>query len=245
MLHRTGGSWARLAAPAGVIPSTLFYGPNGQEWVNSSTHLIFKEDWVLASVTGWQNYSGSGAGYGSNAEIGAHGVWELATGTSVSSGRQLVADSSAAVAFGDGEIWCSWRFKIVTLSTGSEGFQVRVGFFDSDTITDGAYFQYTDSVNSGNWEVATESNSSATTTGTATAATTSWTTATVNVNAGGTQARFYINGTLLHTETNTIPTGASRLTSPAIGIIKTVGTGSARTLRADFCDVYEKFTTPR
>jgi hypothetical protein len=61
------------------------------------------------------------------------------------------------------------------------------------------------------------------------------------VNAAGNSVGFYINGTLVKTETNNIPTGALTYVS---SIVKTNGT-TARTAWVDFIRLRQKFTTPR
>jgi hypothetical protein len=73
---------------------------------------------------------------------------------------------------------------------------------------------------------------------------TSWNKYEIDINPAGTQALFYINGTLVCTHTTNIPTGAGRTTSPRVQIIKSTGT-TARTLLVDYWQQDLNFTTTR
>ena len=61
------------------------------------------------------------------------------------------------------------------------------------------------------------------------------------INAAGTQVDFYIDGTLVKSETNNIPTGGISYT---YALTKTNGT-TARTALVDYFFIRQKFTTQR
>lgn len=136
----------------------------------------------------------------------------------------------------------AWRsagcFKIPTLSDGTQTFSVMIGFNDSYTgvaYTDAVCFRYQDSVNSGKFECVTASNSSLTAADSGvTAAADTWYSYEIRINAAGSSVGFYINGSLVHTATATIPTGSSRLLGYGHNILKSAGS-TARTLITDCC----------
>jgi len=241
----TGSDTAsRFAAPTGFFPSMLYNGPDGVEWVNARTHYLFTEDWVYHGLVGYAGWGTGGNSGNISSEAQGNGLMGVHTSTS-STGTRALTPNSANLIFGEGKVVGQFRGKIPTLSTGSERFIVHVGFLDGEIGgTDGAYFRCTDNVSSGNWEACTESNNSITATDTGVAATTNYTDWTIVVNAAGNEVKFYINGTLVRTETNTIPTGASRATSFGFGIQKSIGT-TQRDFYSDYIQVYKKFTTAR
>lgn len=244
ILVRSGGSWGRLAAPTGVFPSTLYNGPDGFEWVSARTHYLFTEDWIYHGLVG---YAGWGSG-GNNANIAseaqASGIMGVSTSTSAT-GTRALTPNSANLVFGEGKVVGQFRCRIPTLSTNSERFTVVVGFIDGEGGgADGAYFRYVDNVSGGDWETCTESNNSITATDSTVVATTDWTNFQIVVNAAANEVKFYINGTLVRTETATIPTGAARATSFGFGIAKSVGT-TQRDFYNDYMQVYKQFTTAR
>lgn len=244
MLVRSGGSWGRLPAPTGVFPAQLYNGPDGFEWVSARTHYIFTEDWVYHGLVGYAGWGSGGSSANINSEAQASGIMGVTTSTS-STGVRALTPNSANLVFGEGQVVGQFRCRIPTLSTSGERFTVHVGFLDGESGgTDGAYFRYVDNVSGGDWEACTESNNSITATDSTIAATTDWTNFQIVVNAAGSEVKFYINSTLVRTETLTIPTGATRATSFGFGIAKSVGT-TQRDFYSDYIQVYKKFTTAR
>lgn len=176
----------------------------------------------------------------------AFGVIECLTG-SKSTGRAGIETSSSSIRFGGGKHVFETRCRVPTLSDGTNRFTVRIGFGDNITTdpTDGAFFRYVDSVNSGNWVCVTRSNGVETTSNTSIAPTTTgWQKLRIEVNAAASSVEFFIDGTSVATITTNIPSGAGRETAINLGIVKSLGTTS-REFEADW--VYFKIipTTAR
>lgn len=239
----TGANTAARLAPPSYANSTLFYGPDGVEWVSPATHYILQEDFnINGSFAGRLTpVNSGGVAQDGNSEAGAYGVWSSSTSTGASASTYTYVGSANALAFGLNRTVITWRCKLSNLSgDSSQTYTAKVGFFDAATPVDGAWFEYTDTVNSGNWQVKVSKASSVTTTNTSTAAGTSYTIFTIDANAAGTEVKFYINGTLVHTETGAnIPTGTARA-MPMYGIVKSAGT-TARIFYADYLHIYAKY----
>jgi len=110
-------------------------------------------------------------------------------------------------------------------------------------MTDGAYFELTGA--DVDWQSKTASNTSRTTDDTGeTAAANTWTRLRIEVNAAGSEVKFYIDGDLKSTISTNIPTGSGRELGCVASIIKSAGT-TERTAQVDY--VYSKvdFTTAR
>lgn len=245
MLVRSGGTWGRLPAPTGFFPAQLYNGPDGFEWVNSRSHYIFVEDWIYHGLVGYAGWGTGGSSANIASEAQASGIMGVTTSTSATGVRALTPNSANLV-FGEGKVYGQFRVRIPTLSTSGERFTCVVGFIDGESGgTDGAYFRYVDNVAGGNWEAVAESNNSITATDTGVAATTSWTNFTIVVNAAASEVLYYIDGTLVRTETGaTIPSGAARATSFGFGIAKSGGT-TQRDFYCDVMSIYKKYTTIR
>lgn len=181
----------------------------------------------------------------------AVGIVQSSTGTTAT-GRAGVGGYAAAMYFGDGATVWEARVRVPTLSTGTERYQLVVGFMDTMTAAnqvDGAFFAYDEGgVGNGlgasaNWRAVTTSNSTRSNADTTIAvAAATWYRLRIEVNAGGTEAKFYINGTLRATLTTNIPT--ARTFGFGHLIIKSVGT-TARTFDVDYMAFHKEFTTPR
>ncbi len=165
----------------------------------------------------------------------------LGTGTSTNPGiiRLSSAGATASIAatwahggdmsFGAGTVTLTFIAKLLALSNGTTRFAIRIGFGNQTVpFTDGAWFEYTDNVNSGNWQVKTMNNSSTSTGNSTTAADTNWHKFTIVANAAGTSVAFYIDDVEITGSPRTaqIPTG-SRVFSPAQSIVNSLGTGTA------------------
>jgi len=233
---------ARLAPPTKLANQFLHYGPSGVEWVSSATHYIYRQDFLINFIPyDWTALSASGIQNGVNSEAGAVGILYLGTGTAINTYRHHYLGPNGQFALGCGRTVIEHKVKVPTLSTGAETFTVYIGMYDHQTTpVDGAWFEYSDGVNSGNWQCKVANNSSTTTTNTSTAATTSWATFTIDVNSSATEVKFYINGTLVHTETGANIPGVSRQSNICHGIVKNVGTGQ-RYIYVDYTDVYVKY----
>jgi len=182
------------------------------------------------------------------------GIIELSTSTSATS-RSYIATSNQtstqSMVLGGGKILYEVSVQIPTLSTSGERFAFIAGFtstLNSITISNGAAFLYDEggvaagSAASANWQVVTSSATTRTYTTTATTVTAGqWYKLQVIVNAAATSVGFYIDGTLVHTETSTIPTAAIGFANQ---IIKSNGT-TARTVLVDYVYLKQKYTTAK
>lgn len=156
----------------------------------------------------------------------------------------------------------AWVFEtficVETLSTSLERFRFIAGFGSSATNGaegNGAFFTYDEGATqngttaTANWQTQTCVGSVRTLTTTSVAVTAgAWVKLRIEVNAAGTSASFYINGTLVATHTTNIPTWVSAANPRGFNvkqsIVKTIGT----TNRNVFCDYlgYEnRLTTAR
>ena len=134
----------------------------------------------------------------SNAHPGIIGFG--ATTASNSSGialkNQLAASSSTSGTWivGGGAITMNWVFNIATASNSTNRYILRFGFNDgnpgSGDITNGVYFEYSDNINSGDWNYKTSSASTRTTSTSSVAVTTGWHNAQSSINAAGTSVSF-------------------------------------------------------
>jgi uncharacterized protein (UPF0333 family) len=174
------------------------------------------------------------------------GVIQFSTGTTTT-GRAALQRSTGAASLGQGKFDITTRAKVPTLSVVAQEFTVQLGLHDATTkaAVDGVYFNY-DRIGYGNDIIrcVTSSNSTATTNSSGVTMNTSWNKYKIDINPAGTQALFYINGALVCTHTTNIPTGATRVTSPRIQILKSAGT-TARTLLVDYWQQDMNFTTTR
>jgi hypothetical protein len=194
---------------------------------------------LLAAVAG-TGASAQAGNYGINASENAQGVLQIDTGTTAT-GRAGVG--SAAINHMWNRTGQNWyfgaRLALEALSvSGLEAFTVRAGFGNTiptpagDPIN-GAYFRYNDAVNGGRWECVTVK-------ATALSAADSGVFADINysvfeIDMNDTYIRFYINGVLVHEQTDAlhIPVLPSETFGFGWKIEKSVGVGQ-RNLSADW-----------
>lgn len=158
--------------------------------------------------------------------------------------------SPAMLLFGGGVMTLEGVVNLPVLSDNTNTYTARFGYGDQGSaggaIVDGAWFQYTNGVNSGNWTINTSSNSSPTAANTSTAVTTSWVRLKIESNAAGTEIHFYVNGTEVANSpiTNTIPTGAGRNFGIMVDFAKTAG-ATPTVFDTDLIYFRKVLTTPR
>ena len=160
--------------------------------------------------------AGAGAGasvqsgtYGIGTTANAIGVSQMDTGTTAT-GRRTLASYLSAIVTGKGRLRFSTRFAIEQLSSGTQTFTSYTGFIDNNAAGDqnnGAYFKYTDGVNSGKWQCVTANGGVRTAADSGITADTNYHQFTVEINDAGTSVTFYIDGTLVQTITTNIPNG--------------------------------------
>jgi hypothetical protein len=203
------------------------------------------------------NFIAEGSGTGTGDPVAGDtspGQMQLSTSTSITGYRGLYSGGVAAstILFGGGTHFWEHRFHIGQSSTSTGDFNIRAGFIDrvdSTEPADGVYFRCSGQ-GARNWITVARSNGtesgSAIDSGVA-VATSGWVKLAIDVNAAGTQALFYINGTLARTETTNIPTGSGRNTSIGVAIIKpgVAGNVDNRWITLDYMAYKAGLTTSR
>jgi hypothetical protein len=172
------------------------------------------------------------------------GIVQIETGTQAS-GRAALQTALDCILLGGGAAVFEADVRVPTLPVAAQAFAFRIGFGDSVSAdhTDGVYFELTSA--NADWRCKTASNSNRTDTGSGeNAQANTWTRLRIEINAGGTEAKFYVDGTLKQTLTTNIPTGAGRETGIVASIIKSNGT-TERTAHIDYIYARIEFTTAR
>jgi hypothetical protein len=223
------------AADEEAIRSLLKLGPK----------YAFEAFWDASSVptanTGeaW-NVQASNSGtvtiLGTPLQVNSVGYCAMTTVTNANS-RCSVSGGNGVFTFGNGRAYWRSRQQLGSLSDATDTFSVRVGFQEAPAAaaTDGAFFRYTHSLNGGKWQAVTASNSAETITDTGiTAVAGTDRIFEVVVNAAGNSVSFYVDGSLVATNTTNIPTGASRETGYGFAVVRTVGTASKVGLNVDY-----------
>ncbi len=237
-----------------VVPSTLAARLDRFQYVDIFDDFIVATEenadggntLVLASELGWYELvGGAGADIVVQPSIGGAtnpGVVALETGTT-NSGKSGIFARNNTIRKGGGEITIEWLVRLADLATVGEGYQVLAGLFSSGDVptSDGIYFRYNRS-SSVNWQYVAENSSTESSSNSSVAvAEDVWVKLKIVVNAGGTSAEFFVNGTSVGTQSTNLPTGDI---SPALGIVKTAGT-TERVLYADAFRLQQVLTAAR
>jgi len=120
-------------------------------------------------------------------------------------------------------------------------FGLRLGAGDG---TDGVFFKLNEATNGNQWQCITRASSVSTTSNTSvTTAKSSWVRLFIVVNAAGTEAKFYIDGTLVATHNTNMPAAGTALTG-ILNMERTV-VSSVITWLIDYFYIKQTFTTPR
>ena len=180
------------------------------------------------------------------AEANHPGIARISIPTNASSiGGFLTYSGSLPVRFGGGNAWTALsNVRISAISDAGATYVFRSGFINQITsggaetgITNGCYFRYTHSLNSGRYQgVCRESNvetASPCDTG-VTPSFGGWDVLSVTINSAASVASFSVNGSTPCTVTTNIPTAAS--TGFGESVYKTSGTQS-RTIDVDYFEV--------
>ncbi len=175
------------------------------------------------------------------------GIVQHQTGTDTT-GKAGVFSQSAILLLGRGLSLFETLVRLPVVSDGTDTFTYRAGFIDNTggEATDGVFFRYTHTENSGRWTLVARSNNTETTLDSGVTMTAnSWYKLRIEVSADGASARFFINGTLVGTITGAnIPTAAGRTTGVGNSIVKSAGTTS-RNADSDYLYAQIIFNTPR
>jgi hypothetical protein len=250
----TADTAVRLARGTAGQVLTVNSGATNIEWArpagfNPATTCETWSDFLSSSTVPWGNSTANG---GTNAFTqpgtgnARFGLVNLGTGTTSASARTFVGSTNQdAMEFGGGaHVFETAGTLINNLSSSTERFIVYAGFFDllTDTPAEGAYFRYSDNVNGGDWECVTVSGSTETLTDSNVAVTVStFNKLRIEVNGAGTEAKFYIDGSLVATHTTNMPGSGDRF-GVGFNVRKTVGT-SLRQSRWDY--LYHKAEVTR
>jgi hypothetical protein len=181
---------------------------------------------------------------------GHPGVQTLSTKTS-STGKAQLGFTAPVLLLGGGVLTYHTFCKIDTLSTALQRFTISIGLSDADVsttsnYTNGCWFEYSDNVNSGNWQIKCMQASTVTTANTSTAADTNWHKYSIIVNAAGTSVAFYIDDVQVANSpiTTNIPVSAGQGISPNYFLAKSIGT-TERVFYVDWYDLTINLTNPR
>jgi hypothetical protein len=245
-----------LTAGSATSGQVLTY--NGSAWApataggsafNPATTSESWNDFLGAATAPWASVTnGTGANVvftvpgGGNARFGlaTHGTGSTSTGRSfIGSNNQDAMEFTGGAHVFETAITC-----VSNVSTSTERYILYAGFFESLTATpaEGAYFRYSDDVNGGDWECVTVSASTETLTDSNVAVTAgTFNKLRIEVNGAGTEAKFYIDGTLVATHTTNMPGSTDRL-GVGVNMRKTVGT-TTRQIRNDY--IYHKAEVTR
>lgn len=244
----TNGAGSITIAATGSSPPSSFV----------SSQLDFVEDFVsgfdltkatTGNIGNWY-FSNSGAVLSMNLEstVGRPGVWTLTTaGSPLSCYLSLTQNNTSygTIVVTGGVITCVWSAKLEILSSVSGRFTAQLGMLIpslATTQTDGFYFSYTDTVNSGKWVIVNAYNSSRTTTNTTVTADTNYHTFKVVINSNATSVEYFIDGVSVGTITTNI---CLNLVSPAVVLIQTSGSGASGAIDLDYVTLNQVFTSTR
>jgi parallel beta-helix repeat protein len=202
------------------------------------------------------DFYGSSSGTGTfdtelaTAVAGRPGIGTASTGTGTTGRMYIGSKGNHHLVLGNND---TYRFEtavsLSALSDGTDTYTFRAGFIDQGGTesTDGCFFRYTHSANSGKWLGVCRSNNVETAStcdaGTTVAAAT-WYRLNVNVNSAASSADFQINGTSACQVTANIPASSARATGYGVQILKSLGT-TARSFDIDYMEVIGDLATPR
>lgn len=188
----------------------------------------------------------SGAAVGTQDPQTHPGTIQTNTGTATNGGNLIFA--SGNLIMGGGSIECEWLLYIPTLSVLAQRYTLYLGIHNgtaSAAPTDGVYFTYSDTINSGNWVGNTSKASSSSTANSAVAVSAAtWIKLKISVNAGATSASFFVNGTEIANSPIATNIPNTVITRPSFSIVKSLGTTS-RSFILDYVNTTINLTTPR
>jgi hypothetical protein len=197
----------------------------GMQLIFDGTNLVWGDSfkfWEMSHECGAGIVSGDfiaaggngGGAFSANAgELGHPGILQGSTGNTSTNGYTAYMSRANAIVGGGGNhsfrIWIKTPGALPT----SEPYRLLVGFHDSNTGLDpvdaAGFFRLTPFADS--WQCVTMNNNAITTNSvTYPAATNTWYHLRADVATGGSNVMFYVNGTVIATNTANIPTGVAR-----------------------------------
>jgi hypothetical protein len=184
------------------------------------------------------------------------GLQGLRTGTNTNGNARIQSDVNFGryTQFSNGQIEFETRIYIRSLSNSTDRFTILTGFnrfsSTSPTIIDGCTFIYdeggvgTGNLASPNWQIVTAVSSVRSVFDTGVVVNTdTFYKFRIVTNPTATEVKYFINDTLVRTETSNIPTNSFALL-PLVTITKSAGTTDVGIL-VDYVGLKKKFTTPR
>lgn len=235
-----------------IVDSVAWY----DEVKNTDVSYFEQYDFIFGSDTAPWDVGASGVSaaissnnYGVDSTEKAIGVIGISTGTDTN-GRCSIHRGPSQIFFGNhgNALVIRYRAALSAVSDGTDTYTMYLGFGDSGGSSgdnnDGAYFRYTHSVNGGEFEAVTAKAGSRTATDTNVAAATTYKIFEIRVNAAGNSVTFYIDGSLVATNTTNIPDTSSNYCGFLAKIEKSAGT-TARLLYIDWFDFNISRTTAR
>lgn len=249
---------ATLTAGTGI---TITNGANSitiaDNSASANANLLVVDDFVgynipsagqIVSSFSWTTPVTSPTWASTNATTGSGHPGVLSFAGIVANGTTFLslADNAGNIILGGGTVTLNWIFNIKTLSNGTNRYTMSIGLGDTNNSVDqtnGCYVEYSDNLNSGDWEFITASASTRTTSTSSTAVTTGWHNLQITVNAAASSVSFLMDGVSLGTAiTTNIPTTAI---SPLFFISVTAGTMSAGTITHDLVYLSYALTNAR
>lgn len=233
----------------GALGTRLLSDGTDVAWFEEQNFFVSFDDFLNSGSTStvgdtsWLSGTSGGAVSAGSSEADSPGIQVLSTSTSAT-GLAQIFKNATGILFGGGDYVFETRIKLSDLSDGVETYGIKIGWLDGFVATDGVYFYYSSTINSGQWRLSATSNSATTSTDSSTAATTNWVRLKIVVNAAGTSAEFFVDGVSIGTVASNIPTGAGRQCGPRIVILKSAGT-TARTASVDYTKHTFKPTSSR
>jgi len=205
----------------------------------STSGLVGTSAWSFNTVSAWllslANATSDHPGVIGNSSM---------TSTARSISMTLPSQGSGTIVLGGGIITLDWVFNIAIASSGNR-YNLALGIGDTNTSaawTNGIWFGYSDNVNSGNWTLNTNNNTSPTTTNTSTPASVGWHHAKIVINAAGSSAEFFMDGVSLGVIATTLPTTTI---FPNFVLAFSAGTIASSTILIDLFYFQQILTNPR
>lgn len=216
------------------------------------------ETWLFDDFTssqtgfglGWTpRTSGTGASVSTaNSGATAHrtGIANLICGTTTTGRSGIALYDASELQFTSGVVsYLEWMSFQSTLSDGTETYVQQIGFIDSENAsgdgTDGLFFRYTHSVNSGNWVCHAKNGGAETTANTSVAVVLNTVYRLGILVHGASSAVFLINGVPVATITTNLPEGATNRTHIGAKIEKSAGT-TTRSFLLDYMLFHRKIS---
>lgn len=234
-LDIVGTGDATTSASGNII--TVDSTPNGNTSINK---IILQDDFIgkqkFDYITGLSSFNPSGSDSADHPGVVRYTV----PGT----GSSGLATEDAGMVLSGGEVEFTTIFKINALASGGD-YTLRIGMgssLSSGSIADGLLFKYSDTINSGNWQIIERSGAvDITTANTNTTVDTNWHVYKIIVNAVGNQASFFIDGS----EVTGSPISVTIGSFLGFSMSAVTSSSSSQTIDVDLWQFVKELTNPR